>query len=257
MDWSDPDDWDDLGDRIEDMADHGNYRKYSYIDREVDRTDNNFNIDLGTNNWLKSNYRFPQDDHEMYSIRPWGSWYVGLNSINKTWVGGPLFLEWGFGLSFYNWKWEDPSNHIVKTAESVTWEPVSADINPQKGKLTASYVNFQLLPMFDFGQGRRKVNTYESRGMRVKRYRKDGIRIGAGGYVGYRISSRSKLVYNQEGNKEKDVLRNTFFLNNVRYGLRGQIGWRDIDFFASYDLNEVFATNKGPQLNAITFGIIL
>ncbi len=256
MDWSDPDDWEDLGDRFEDM-DRGNYRQYSYVDRKIDRTDNDFNIDLGTNNWLGRNYQFPQDNNELHSVRPWGSWYVGLNSINKTWIGGPLFLEWGFGLSWYNWKWESPDNHIIKNAEGVAWEPVSADINPQKGKLSATYINFQMLPMFDFAQGRRKVKTYESGGVRLKRYRRDGIRIGGGGYVGYRIGSRSKLVYTEGGNKEKDIVRDTFFLNNIRYGVRAQLGWKDIDFFASYDLNEVFANNKGPKLNAITFGIIL
>ncbi|MFT4787113.1 MAG: hypothetical protein ACI9I8_002247 [Cellvibrionaceae bacterium] len=35
------------------------------------------------------------------------------------------------------------------------------------------------------------------------------------------------------------------------------MGWRDIDFFATYDLNEVFSNNRGPKLNAVTFGIIL
>ena len=246
----------DLGDRFEDK-DRGNYRQYSYIDQKFDRTDNNFNIDLGTGNWLGRNYQFPQDNDELYSVRPWGSWYVGLNSINKTWIGGPVFLEWGLGLSWYNWKWENPDNHIVKNAEGVLWEPVSTDINPQDGKLSATYINFQMLPMFDFAQGRKKVKTYDNGGVRLKRYRRDGIRIGGGGYVGYRVGSRSKLVYTENGSKEKDIDRDTFFLNNIRYGIRAQLGWKDVDFFASYDLNEVFVNNKGPKLNAITFGIIL
>ena len=254
MDWSDPKDWEDLEDRWDREDD---FRQYSYIDNDVDRTDHNFNIDLGTNNWLEGNYQFPQDNNQPYSVRPWGSWYVGLNSINKTWVGGPLFLEWGFGMSFYNWKLEDPNYQIMKGANDVQFLPVSADINPEKSKLSASYINFQMLPMFDFAQGRKKVKAYERGSMRIKRYRDDGIRIGGGGYVGYRIGSRSKLVYMDNGDKEKDVVKNTFYLNNVRYGIRAQLGWRDVDFFASYDLNEVFATGKGPKLNAVTFGIIL
>jgi hypothetical protein len=254
MDWSDPDDWEDLEDRFDDRDD---FKEYSYIDHKVDRTDNNFNFDLGSNNWLEGDYQFPQDNNEPYAVKPWGSWYIGLSSINKTWIGGPLFLEWGFGVNFYNWKLEDPNYQIIKGADQVEFLPITADINPEKSKLTASYVNFQLLPMFDFAQGRKKVKAYEKGGVRFKRYRKDGIRLGAGGYAGYRIGSRSKLVYTEDGNKEKDVDKNTFYLNSFRYGIRAQLGWKDVDFFASYDLNEVFASGKGPKLNAITFGIIL
>ncbi|MFT4787067.1 MAG: hypothetical protein ACI8QD_000877 [Cyclobacteriaceae bacterium] len=254
MDWSNPDDWEELEDRWDDEDD---FRKYSYIDTKIDRTKNYFNIDLGTNNWLENTDQFPQDNNQPYGVKPFGSWYVGLNSINKTWIGGPLFLEWGFGVSFFNWKLEDPSYQIVKGADEVEFEPISTDLNPDKSKLSASFVNFQVLPMFDFAEGRKKVKAIERGGVRIKRYKKDGLRIGAGGYAGYRMGSRSKLVFFEDGNKEKDVDKGTFYLNNFRYGVRAQIGWRDIDFFATYDLNEVFSNNRGPKLNAVTFGIIL
>jgi hypothetical protein len=256
MDWSDPDDWEDLEDRWDREDD---FRQYSYIDNNIDRTDNNFNIDLGTNNWLEGDYQFPQDNNRDYSVKPWGSWYVGLNSINKTWIGGPLFLEWGFGVSFYNWKMENPNYQVLKGMDSVTFElpDPTTDINPEKSKLTASYINFQMVPMFDFAQGRKKVKAYEKGGVRFSRSRRDGIRFGAGGYAGYRIGSRSKFVYNENGDSEKDIDKDNFYLNNLRYGVRAQFGFRDIDFFASYDLNEVFVNGRGPKLNAVTFGIIL
>ena len=255
MDWSDPDDWEDLEDRWDREDD---FRKYSYIDHKIDRTDNNFNIDLGTNNWLERDYQFPQDNNRNYSVRPWGSWYVGLSSINKTWIGGPLFLDWGFGVSFYNWKMEDPNYQVIKGIDSVQFVlPTNTDINPQKSKLAASYINFQMVPMFDFAQGRRKVNAFEKGSMRIKRYRHDGIRFGVGGYAGYRIGSRSKFVYLDGGDKEKMIDKDNYYLNNLRYGLRAQFGFRDIDFFATYDLNDVFSSGSGPQLNAVTFGITL
>lgn len=34
-----------------------------------------------------------------------------------------------------------------------------------------------------------------------------------------------------------------------------QIGVRSADFFINYDMNELFATGKGPKLNAFSFGV--
>jgi len=39
--------------------------------------------------------------------------------------------------------------------------------------------------------------------------------------------------------------------------LRFQMGYRGIDFYANYDLNELFVEGRGPQLNAFSFGFVL
>ena len=58
------------------------------------------------------------------------------------------------------------------------------------------------------------------------------------------------------GDKEKEKDHDNFYLNNLRYGIRFQIGVRSTDLFVNYDMNELFATDRGPKLNAISFGII-
>ena len=247
------DDWEDVEDEFERRED---FKKYTYIDRKVDRTRNMFNVELGTSNWLENGETFPNESAEPYSVRPWGSWYVSLNSINRTWVGGPLFLDWGFGVSWYNWKLEDNTFIITKGDDEVEFIPGDPNIDPIKSKLTASYVNFNLVPMFDFAKGSRRVKTYERGSFRFKSHKKRGIRFGVGGYVGYRIASHSKFVFEDGGGREKDKERGNFYLTNFRYGLRAQFGWKGIDLFANYDLNETFANNRGPDLNAISFGII-
>ncbi|MCG8385829.1 MAG: hypothetical protein MJA30_09830, partial [Cytophagales bacterium] len=62
-------------------------------------TYSNFKIDLGINNYLEDG-ESPGDNNELYSVRPWGSWYVGLNSIYDTHITGALHLEWGGGVSW-------------------------------------------------------------------------------------------------------------------------------------------------------------
>ncbi|HMR58489.1 MAG TPA: hypothetical protein PKC10_14290, partial [Cyclobacteriaceae bacterium] len=76
-----------------------------------------------------------------------------------------------------------------------------------------------------------------------------------GPYVGYRIASYSKQMFEENGAERKPRNHDNFYLNNLRYGLRAQIGFNDIDFFFNYDMNELFVENKGPQLNAFSFGV--
>jgi hypothetical protein len=91
----------------------------------------------------------------------------------------------------------------------------------------------------------------------------EGVSLAAGPYVGYRLGGRSKFVYEGSGNlehlrKESSKVNTGLYLENLRYGLRGEIGiGKNLTFFSTYDLNEFFQPGKGPALNPITFGIII
>ncbi len=212
------------------------------------KTRNSFNFDLGTNNYL-SNGKFPDDTDELYSVRPWGSWYVGLNSVQRTHVGGKLFVEWGVGLSWYNFKFQKDNILVSKDENGVIFSEDTRDVNFIKSKLTASYINASFIPMLDFGGRGKKSRMWHAYG--------SNFRIGAGPYAGYRVGSHSKLVYKDDG-REKDKDRNNYYLNNFRYGIRAQIGIRSTDIFFNYDLNDLFSTGKPntPKLNAFSFGFI-
>jgi hypothetical protein len=62
-------------------------------------------------------------------------------------------------------------------------------------------------------------------------------------------------VYKEDGDKEKEKNRDNYYLNNVRYGLRLQLGFKDTDLFFNYDMNELFMAGKGPKLSAFSFGV--
>jgi hypothetical protein len=241
QEWRD-EDWGDE-DRNDDWN-NAKRRKYRY---RGDR--HSFNFDLGTNNFL-SEGEFPGGD-EAYAVRPWGSWYVGINSVQRTQITNKFFLEWGLGISWYNFKFEDASARLSKDAAGVIFTTEDEPgISYKKSKLTISYINASLVPMIDFGGYRRKTRIWESHG--------SSFRIGVGPYVGYRIGSHTKVVYKDDGDREKDKDRDNFHLNNLRYGVRLQLGIRSTDLFFNYDLNKLFNTNKSanPDLNAISFGVI-
>lgn len=212
----------------------------------VGQTLQSTNVDLGTNNFLAGG-QFP-DGGELYAVRPWGSWYLGVNSVQRTRLGRNVFVEWGLGVSWYNFKFQADNILVRKDEFNVQFVPDTRDVDFIKSKLSATFINASLVPVLDFGDHSRKQRMWDRHG--------SGFRLGIGPYVGYRLASKAKLVYKEDGHREKDKDRDNFYLNNLRYGVRVQIGVKSTDLFINYDMNELFAKDKGPELNAISFGLI-
>ena len=211
------------------------------------RTRNSFNMDIGINNYL-SNGQSPSQSNSLYTEHPWGSWYVGLSSIYRTRMANKFFLEWGGGVSWYNFKFENSQVAMTKDDNGVYFNLDQRNYDFTKSKLTATFVNVSVVPVLDFGSNRRKPSFFDGHGA-------SGFRVGVGPYAGYLIDSYTKQVHTEGGDKKKEVHHDNYYLTNLRYGVRLQLGFDDVDFFFNYDINNLFADNKGPQLNAFSFGI--
>ena len=157
-------------------------------------------------------------------------------------------MEWGFGVSWYNFKFENDKLRMSKDANTVIFSDDQRDVEFIKSKLTATYLNASLVPVIDFGGHSRKPMIFNGG-------HKDSFRIGLGPYAGYRIDSYTKLVFKDNGDRHRERDHDNYYLNNLRYGLRLQFGFGATDFFINYDLNEVFASSRGPQLHAFSFGL--
>lgn len=217
-------------------------------------THNDFSIDLGMNNYLQDG-SFPDNNDAPYAVKPFGSWYVALKSINDTHVGGALHLLWGPEVSWYNFKFNDEAIRLSKINDQVLFVESPAGIYVKKSKLTVAYLNFSVVPMLKFGDKRDRHNSCWMNWN--DKYTNEGFRIGIGSYGGYKIASYSKVVIEEDGDDKKNRDKDSFYLNNFRYGVRFQAGFRGVDVFANYDLNELFVADKGPKLNAFSFGIVL
>lgn len=240
-------------DRANDWSD--DYRWSHRNDRYSRRFYHSFNIDLGMNNYLENGH-FPDGGNQLYTVKPWGSWYVGLTSTLRTKVSNKVYLEWGAGVSWYNFKFVNYKTQLSKDDTGVIfYENPRTDVEFTKSKLTVCYVNLSMVPMFDLGGYSRKPNVFN--GDRLNFDRRGSFRIGVGPYVGYRLDSYTKQVWEENGDKQKSHYHDNYYLNNIRYGLRAQIGFRDTDIFFNYDLNGLFIDGKGPKLNAFSFGITL
>lgn len=218
-------------------------------------TRNMINFDLGTNNYLNADGKFADQDNEDYAVRPWGSWYFAINSIYQTSLSKHLYLEWGPGISWYNFKFQNNRTRITEIGDQTIFlEDPDMEVDYKKSKLTASFLNFTAVPMIAFGTPKRRNRNFKNWDEISFGQPDAGFRIGLGGYAGYRLGSHAKVKY-KGGKKDKD--RDNFNLTNLRYGVRLQVGFRGTDLFFNYDLDELFAEDKGPKLNAFSFGIIL
>ncbi len=235
--------------RIVVTSDDSDSATYTTTYRKGKRTDNMLSFDLGFNNYLR-NGKFPDESNALYAVKPVVSWYVALGLLNRTKVAGPLYLDWGANVSWYNFKFENERTRLTKGPDRVEFSESTEVIDPIKSKLVVPYLNVSLVPLFYFGKP--SANDW----FVFDRDKGAGFRVGAGVYAGYRLGSRAKYVYREDGDREREKDRTNFYVNNYRYGVRFQLGYRGVDVFANYDLNELFVQDRGPELNAFSFGIV-
>lgn len=173
----------------------------------------------------------------MPEVKPWGSWYYAINAVGTTKLSKNFHIKSNIGINWYNFKLEDRSLIAVKTPDGVVWEEFTDGIGT-KSKISASYLNFTLVPT---------VLTNNQK-----------LSLGLGGYVGVRIGGRGKFVYDDEnGNKQKLFEKSNMYVDNLRYGLRAEFGVGDVILFYNYDLNNLFQTNLGPEVTAMSFGVTI
>jgi hypothetical protein len=200
-------------------------------------TKSNFDIDLGLNNFVNRN------SQEVPDLKPLGSRYVSLNWHLNSQVGGrksPLYLVSGLEFAFNNYMFD--RNYIIEEdVNDVTFFRRDMETNYDKAKLTHSSVNVPLMPMLKF-----------------KRHNgKEGFKLGAGPFVGYRLGAHSKFKFEDAGRTQKEKIRSSYNLTDFQYGLTGTIGYGNLDLFVKYNMNDLFKDNRGPDANVISFGFRL
>ena len=216
-----------------------------------------FNFDIGMNNYLEKG-KFPNDNNENYSVRPWGSWHLAIGTNYKSQISGKLFLEYGANVSWYNFKFENDDIRLEKNNLETRFVPEGLTTDYVKSKLTTTHLNLSLIPTLDFGKKHsRNRNIWDRWDNDNSDNYHRGFRIGIGGYAGYKLGSYAKYVVEEGGKKQKSKDKDGFYLNNWRYGARVQLGYRGTDIFFNYDISELFTEGKGPSLNAFSFGITL
>ena len=212
---------------------------------ENHRTKSHLIVDLGLNALVnqKAQNTTPGDQLNAVDLRTEGSRYVNIGLNWDPRLGGkrsPLSLTIGpeFAFNSYmlsgNNKWVNSNGrtNVVRETNGRQY---------QKSKLGTSSVNLPVMLRLQ---------------LRDAHYRPTFL-VGAGGFVGYRIKSWTKLKYTSEGTTYKDKEDGSYNMENFQYGLQGTIGYRDLELFAKYNMNNLFKAGAGPDTQVLSFGLRL
>ena len=204
----------------------------------------NLIIDLGVNALVNQKQYFaPGGQLEPIDLRTEGSRYVNIGLVYFARLGGkhsPVSLAVGPEFTFNNFmlsgnnKWVNNNGRtdVVRETDGRQF---------QKSKLASSSINLPLMLRLT---------------LRDSHY-KSTFTLGAGGFVGYRIKSWTKLKYTSNGTTYKDKEDGSYNMENFLYGLQGTIGYRHLELFAKYNMNNLFKAGVGPDTQILSFGVRL
>ncbi len=215
---------------------------------DEDRTHGFMSLGFGLNTFAnagKAQMPLPNDGTELpVTLRTWGSRYVSLGYLADTRLLKPVksapFVRYGFQFAFNNYmldknrQWIDQED-VTRIGNSVN------EVQLEKSKLATTTIQLPVLLGF---------RLHNSKG-------KETISVAAGGFAGYRINAHTKLKYRQNGDTKKPKNYGSYNLEDFQYGLTGSVSIFGHELFATYNLNEVFRDNRGPQGNVVAFGVTL
>jgi hypothetical protein len=84
-----------------------------------------------------------------------------------------------------------------------------------------------------------------------------GFKLGVGFKVGYMIDSKQKYKGNRPEDR-KNVLVKTKQINQLEkwsFGPTLRIGFKWVSVFGYYQINNIFTTGKGPEINMVSVGL--
>ncbi len=154
---------------------------------------------------------------------------------NKNTVG----LVTGLGLQLQSFRLDDNTT-FYKNENGIIQPDYVTVAEKQKSKFANVLIVVPLLAEWQL-----PVNHLDNR-----------IYFSAGVLAGLRINSHTKIKYKNE-KKEKIKVVDDFSMPTFTYSLMVRTGYRWFNVFASYDLQPLFKSGKGPEITPFTFGVTL
>ncbi len=199
-------------------------------------------IDLGLNNYINADGEFTlPSEYKFLSLNTGKSIELSANALQQDISlsrGGNVGFVTGLGLTYNNYRFDNPNIPIINDDGNLSAMAITDPL--EKNKLTTLYLTMPVL--FELQFSRRRTNPFY---------------ISAGVIGGYRLKSFTKVVTKKDGDRTKDKNKDSFALNDFRYGAHVRFGLNAINFYGTYYVSEMFKSNKGPELYPISFGISL
>lgn len=198
-------------------------------------------FEMGVNGYLYDNDFTMTGNYDFLELKYEKSSCVNINFLEQNFniYRNHLGLTTGLGLQFINYRFSD-NVILTHNNEIGGFKDINPDRNYSKSKLVVNYLTLPLLLEYQTNRFS-KANSFH---------------ISAGMILATRIGSHSKVVYN-DGGKHKDKDRDSFYLNPFKYDATVRIGWGVVNVFATYSVNTLFKTDKGPEVYPFSVGLTL
>jgi hypothetical protein len=198
-------------------------------------------LEIGLNNYVNSDFSVSLDPGEDFmELHAARSWNINLNFLqyDLTLRENNIGLVTGLGLERNTYRF---SNNVNITKQDGVIVPVDYDqagIRLDRTLLRTYYLAVPLLIEFQSNHPRRSQRAYFSTGI-----------IG-----GLNIGSNTRVVYRDNSGRNRDRVRDDFYLSPFRYGLTARAGFRSLNLYANYYPTGLFQDNKGPELYPVSVG---
>lgn len=226
------------------------------IDEEVDgeNADNNDDDDdkcddkvshwagirLGVNGYLVNDQLAIPASHEYLELDYAKSVSWDLNLLEKDFrlAKNNVELVTGLGFHFANYAFKSKYASISNT------DPLSAIVDStrilEKNKLKATYITAPLMIGFSTNQDEDKA-----------------FRLAVGGQVSWRINSKLKQRYTQQGETYKPKVKSDYDLNPFLFHAVASVGYGPVNIYANYALNSLFESGKTIGVTPFDVGVQL
>jgi len=209
--------------------------------RSEHRTTSQFVFAAGINNLVTQGAVANSD------FRYWGSHFYewGLTANYRLLKNDNLLhLKYGFSVMYNNLRPTDNRSFVTNGLQT---NLETSAVNLKDSRFRNVYVTFPVHLEFDFSK------TKEIDGKKIFRSH-EGVRLGIGGYTGFRVKSKQILEFSQDGHDVTQRARGGFNTNDFIYGVSTYVGYKETSIYLKYDLNPLFKNNDVKQ-NNISLGV--
>jgi outer membrane protein with beta-barrel domain len=202
---------------------------------------------MGMSNLVDANFSLSRKIGENYmDLNTGKSWNMNLNfaqySIN--FAAEQFGLVTGLGLEWNYYRF-DNKNSIQKNPITGVIEEKDLSIDKPEWEILESKMSttFATLPIL------LEVHSSSSQSKGI---------VFAGGVIGgVKLGSNTKIVYKENGSKNKARIRDDYNFSPFRYGVHARFGVGNWLVYGTYYFTSMFESNKGPELYPLSIGIAL
>ena len=196
-------------------------------------------FDIGFNDFVNKDYSFTRSGEDQFmDLNISRSETFGLNVLQYSFGLGTNQLGVVTGLGFQFSDYFFSGDNSIRDSVGYILPFDYTDVDLIKSKLSTTYLQIPLLLEVQFPNKKRSKR----------------VHIAAGVVGDLKLGSHTKVVYREDGNRQKDKEKGDFALRPLRYGLTMRTGYKALNLFATYYPQSFFEKGKGPELYPFTIG---